>query len=56
MGSTILLLWIAVVVFALTNYLQRLDMLRRIRALEDALRQLRAGSAHLGGEGDGQDG
>lgn len=41
MQSPLLLLWIAVVVFALTNYLQRGEILRRVRRLERQARYLR---------------
>jgi len=44
MQSPLLLLWIAVVVFALTNYMQRAELLRRVRRLEGEVRALRAGA------------
>jgi len=39
--SPLLLLWAAVVVFALTNYLQRNEILRRLRRAEREVRALR---------------
>lgn len=39
--SPLLLLWAAVVVFALTNYLQRAEILRRLRRVEREVRAVR---------------
>lgn len=52
MQSPLVLLWVAVVVFALTNYMQRADLVRRIRHLEGEVRALRsaAGLPESGGE------